>query len=125
VIGSQKPFIPNFITKTFNNRSKYPNSQQDLCLSIAEKFVHDSQSVLIYCPMQRSVNALAKKLVQLTRSRKLDFKNLNIDSEYFHNAVRVADELFGSNHYIVECLKLGIVIHHGKLPKEYRTALEL
>lgn len=125
VIGSQKPFIPNFITKTFNNRSKFPNSQQDLCLSIAEKFVHDSQSVLIYCPLQKSVNALAKKLVQLTRSRKLDFKNLNIDSEYFHNAVRVADELFGSNHYIVECLRLGIVIHHGKLPKEYRTALEL
>lgn len=125
VIGAQKPFIPNFIPKIVNNRSKYPNSQQELCLSIAEKFVHDGQNVLIYCPMQKSVNALAKKLVQMTRSRKLDFKNLNIDSEYFHNAVRVADELFGSNHYIVECLKLGIVVHHGKLPKEYRTALEL
>lgn len=126
VIGSQKPFIPNFINKiTINNRSRYPNSQQELCLSIAEKFVHDSHSVLIYCPMQKSVNALAKKLIQMNKSRRLNFKDLNIDSEYFHNAVRVADELFGSNHYIVECLKLGIVVHHGKLPKEYRTALEL
>lgn len=126
VIGAQNPFIPNFIHKIIvNNRSKYPNSQQELCLSIAEKFVHDNQSVLIYCPMQKSVNALAKKLIQMNRSHRLSFKNLNIDSEYFHNAVRISDELFGSNHYIVECLKLGIVVHHGKLPKEYRTALEL
>lgn len=126
VIGTQKPFIPQFINKIpITEKSNFPDSQQELCLSIADKFIQYNQSILVYCPSKRSVNALAKTLVKLNNKGILDFKNLNIDSQYFKNALRIADELFGSNHYIVGCLKLGVVIHHGGLPTEYRTAVEL
>lgn len=126
VLGTQNPFIPQFINKiTITKRSKFPNSQQELCLAIASKFIHENQSILIYCPLKGSVNSLAKKLIELNNKDKLDFKEIYSDSQYFKNALRIADELFGSNHYIVLCLKLGVVVHHGSLPKEYRTALEL
>ena len=127
VIGDQKPFIPKFIDKVINpsKTSVFPNTAQDLCLSIAHKYIKDDQSILIYCPQKQSVIKLAKSVVELIRCGKLDFDPIQLDNPYYSSVITQGEELFGLNHPIIISLKQGIVIHHGSLPKDYRTAVEL
>ena len=36
----------------------------------------------------------------------------------------IGSEWFGDEHPILECLKLGVAIHHGALPTPFRKVME-
>ncbi|EIY0854355.1 DEAD/DEAH box helicase [Acinetobacter baumannii] len=125
-IGEQNPFIPKFIEKKLvRPRVNFPNNSQDLTLAVAHKYINDKQSILIYCPEKKSVNSLAKRLIKIHDLNYLNFDLRKIQSPYYFSALSQGEELLGENHIAILCLKLGIVIHHGGLPKDYRTAIEL
>ncbi|NNH01891.1 DEAD/DEAH box helicase [Acinetobacter sp. ANC 5414] len=125
-LGTHNPFIPIFIQKkSVSSRSQFPNKIQDLSLSIAHKYVNDGQSILIYCPEKKSVNILAKRIIDINRQGHLCLDLGEIKSDFYTAALNQGKELLGPTHPVILCLTLGIIIHHGSLPKEYRTAVEL
>jgi len=42
----------------------------------------------------------------------------------FRSAVNIGNEWLGSNHPAVQCLRLGVAVHHGSLPKPFQRAVE-
>lgn len=126
ILGNQNPFIPKFIQKkSLSSRSQFPNNTKDLSIAIAHKYINDAQSILIYCPEKKSVNTLAKRIIEINRLGHLCFDLGEIKSNFYTTVLNQGEELLGPTHPVILCLKLGIVIHHGSLPKEYRTAVEL
>ena len=85
--------------------------------------IEDGQSVLIYCPLRASVEPFAKAIVDLNR-RGLLASVLQADGQALATAFAIGREWLGENHPILECLKLGVAIHHGALPTPFRKEVE-
>ncbi|MGI5216784.1 DEAD/DEAH box helicase [Nocardia sp. CA-290969] len=126
-VGDQKPFIPRFLSAFVpprgRRRKPFPSNQQELSLGAAWKFVEEGQTVLIFCPLRRSVNALAALIVKLNKQGALNgvFEG---DSAQLSTALTIGEEWLGPDHSILKCLKLGVAIHHGSLPTPYRKEIE-
>ena len=46
------------------------------------------------------------------------------DAELLKNAVDIGCEWLGAQHPAVECLNLGLAVHHGQLPRPFQRAVE-
>lgn len=129
-IGEEKPFIPTFIVPKSAHlpnpgvRTKlFPNDQSELTLATAWKLIEDEHTVLIYCPEKRSVNSFAKKILDLNRRGALD-SIIGSNVEKLEIAKNLGEEWLGANNPIVECLDIGVAIHHGSLPTPFRKEIE-
>ncbi|MBC7299414.1 MAG: DEAD/DEAH box helicase [Nocardia sp.] len=125
-VGSETPFVPRFLsafTPPKNRRTSFPNDQQELTLASAWQLVDEGQTVLIFCPLRRSVNSLAKAIVKLNRQGAL--RNVfEGDAAQLNTALTIGEEWLGPTHPILACLKLGVAVHHGSLPTPYRKEVE-
>lgn len=101
----------------------YPKDQRELCIATAWKLASSGHAVLIYCPMKISVNGFASDIVDLMRR---DFLESLLDEEIskLSLAITICNEWFGHDSDVVECLKLGVGIHHASLPKSYQREVE-
>lgn len=124
-VGEEKPFVPRFFDSYTppGRRKIFPADQRELCLATAWRLVEDGQSVLIYCPERRSVMPFAKTIVDLHRQGGLS-SVLVVDEQLIASALVIGTEWLGENHVLLQCLKLGIAIHHGALPSPYRKEVE-
>ncbi|MEK0226347.1 DEAD/DEAH box helicase [Bifidobacterium mongoliense] len=124
-IGDERPFIPSYFNAkkpTGKRRKDFPKNQNEMTLATAWQLIDEGQSVMIFCPLRRSVTTLAKTIVELHKQR-LIHSILPEDAD-IADAVAIGTEWFGADSYIVKCLKLGIAIHHGALPTAFRKAIE-
>lgn len=126
-VDDEEPFVPRFV-KGFvppvgTRKNVFPNDQRELCLATAWRLADDGQSVLIFCPMRKSVEPFARSIVKLEKQGALS-SVLNGNETDLANALAVGKEWFGSSHPIIECLKLGVAIHHGALPTPFRKEIE-
>ncbi|MFF2396337.1 DEAD/DEAH box helicase [Nocardia sp. NPDC058114] len=126
-VGSEKPFVPRFLTAFIppknGRRISFPNDQQELTLASAWQLVDEGQTVLIFCPLRKSVNSLAKAIVKLNRQGAL--RNVfEGDAAQLNTALTIGEEWLGPRHPILACLKLGVAVHHGSLPTPYRKEVE-
>jgi superfamily II DNA/RNA helicase len=124
-VGDEKPFVPRFINSVVPPKRKvaFPKDQRELCLAAAWKLVEDGQTVLIFCPLRKSVEPFAEAIVKLHRQGGLAAV-LSHDESVLSTALVVGAEWFGSDHPLLKCLKLGVAIHHGALPTPYRKEVE-
>ena len=126
-IDQERPFVPRYITqstpKSGGRRKPFPKDQRELCLATAWRLVKDGQTVLIFCPLRRSVEPFAKLIVQLHRQGLLS-SLLDAEPSAIDNALTIGAEWFASDHPLLTCLKLGIAVHHGALPTPYRREVE-
>lgn len=83
----------------------------------------DRQTVLVFCPQKNSVFSLAKKIVQL-HSQGLLNPLLEDGDDSLDAAIVVGEEWFGHDHPLLQCLRLGVAVHHGSLPTPYRREVE-
>jgi superfamily II DNA/RNA helicase len=125
-VGDEKPFIPRFLTATTPpigaRKRKFPADQRELCLASAWRLVEDGHTVLIFCPLRKSVEPFATAIVDLNRRGALPA--LLQDQSRVGRALAIGEEWFGPTHPVMECLKLGVAIHHGTLPTSFRKEIE-
>lgn len=121
-----KAFIPDFLrpsSATTGTRQKVcPDNSQELTLKATEKLVLSGHKVLVYCPQKRSVEPLGEMALKL-HSQGL-FETLINESRYLEKAIAIGNEWLGSNHIALKCLRLGIGIHHGSLPRPFLSEIE-
>lgn len=126
-VGEEKPFVPRFIEKkkptSGKRKAAFPRDQRELCLATTWRLVEDGQSVLIFCPLRKSVEPFAEAIVDL-HERGLLSSVLQADASHIDAALNIGAEWFDSDHAILKCLKLGVAIHHGSLPTPFRREVE-
>jgi len=126
-IGEERPFIPNyihpFIPPVGKRTTPFPKNKKELTLAATWRLVQDNHTVLIYCPEKRSVNSFAKEIINLHQRGALD-SVLSVPLKQIDLAIVLGNEWLGDRHPIVECLKIGVAVHHGSLPTPFRKEME-
>lgn len=126
-VGDEKPFIPKFVVAkkpTLGRARKlFPADQGELCIATAWRLVEEGQTVLVFCPMRRSVLPLAASIIEMHRRGHIE-SVLAQPVSALATALAVGTEWFGPDHDILACLKLGVAVHHGALPTPYRKEVE-
>jgi hypothetical protein len=79
--------------------------------------------VLIFCPERRSVEPFADVIVDLHERGALR-SLLTVDPAELRTALALGQEWLGQNNAILQCLSLGVALHHGALPTAYRKEVE-
>ncbi|MFI0468312.1 DEAD/DEAH box helicase [Saccharopolyspora sp. 5N102] len=124
-VGEDRPFIPRFLeatTPTRRRRKSFPADQRELVIATAWQLVEEGQTVLIFCPERKSVEPYAREVIKLRRQGFIDsVLPAEVD---LSGAFTIGAEWFGDDHPILECLKLGVAIHHGALPGPFRREVE-
>lgn len=125
--GSEDFFVPRFITQTMvttpsQRKSRpFPRTRQELLITAASRYIRDGDSVLIYAPERRSVDALGKAVIEAIDAGGVSFP---FQPQAVARAIRLATEWLGPNHVAVGVLKRGCSIHHGDLPYPVREEIE-
>lgn len=128
-IGENQPFIPRYVLPSVPSlpnpgvrRTQFPKDTQELTLATAWRLIQDDHTVLIYCPRRKSVDAFAKTIVDLHKRGAL---NSVLESEKdLELANTLGNEWLGEEHPIVQCMNIGVAIHHGALPTPFRKEME-
>lgn len=126
-VGNEEPFVPSFFKSkksTFGQRrNPFPIDQNEFVLATSWQLVEEGQSVLIYCPLRKSVESLASKITDLA-PRGLLKNVLEVNPDKLETILTIGREWFGGEHPILKCLKLGVAVHHGVLPAPFRKEME-
>jgi RAD3-like DEAD/DEAH box helicase len=129
-VGNEKPFIPGFIKSSIPSlpnpgvrKKPFPKNAQELSLATAWRLIADNHTVLIYCPQKSSVEAFAKVIVDLNKRGALPTV-LSVPEEKLKLAKTLGFEWLGEGHPILECLNIGVAVHHGSLPTPFRKEIE-
>lgn len=126
-VDTERPFVPRFFTGFVppigKRRTVFPRDQREFCLATAWTLVADGHTVLIYCPMRRSVEPFARAIRDLHGRGALG-PVLGSDLNALKNALAIGEEWLGADSTLLYCLKLGVAVHHGALPTPYRREVE-
>ena len=131
-VGEERPWVPRFLVGSVppdfvppkrRRRRLFPADQRELCLATAWRLVDEGQTVLIYCPLRKSVEPFADVIVDLHERGALR-SLLEVDANVLIPATALGEEWLGPNSAILKCLRLGVALHHGALPTAYRKEVE-
>ncbi len=126
-VGDEKPFIQKFLIGKLPTkgaaRKTFPSDQTELCIATAWRLMDDGQTVLVFCPLRKSVLPFAKKIVEMHKRGHIA-SVLDQPITALATAITIGEEWFGKDHVVLTCLKLGVAVHHGALPTPYRKEVE-
>ena len=129
-VGEEQSFVPGFIKSFIPSlpnpgvrKKPFPKNAQELSLATAWRLIEDDHTVLIYCPQKSSVESFAKVIVDLNKRGALP-SLLSAPEEKLELAKILALEWLGEGHPILECLNIGVAVHHGSLPTPFRKEIE-
>ena len=131
-VGEERPWVqrfiagsapPNFVPPKRRRTRLFPDNQRELCLATARRLVAEGQTVLIYCPVRKSVEPFADVIVDLHERGALR-SLLKVDADALNTATALGEEWLGADNAILKCLRLGVALHHGALPTAYRKEVE-
>lgn len=121
-VEDESPFVPRFIEEREpppgSRRSKiFPSSKNELTLAAAWRFVEQDKQVLVYCALRKSVETLGRLLLQCGKHGVL--APLRAMNRQIQDAMATGAEWLGPDHPAVQCLKYGVALHHGGLPRPF------
>ena len=120
------PFLNKFVVQkpARGRESKhYPRTNSHLSLFAAWEFAVQGKRTLIFSTQANWVESYGKQVVDLCNRGYLD--SLLEDEVSIARALEVGKEWLGENHPAVACLKVGVAIHHGRLPSPFLRELEI
>ena len=122
------PFIHQFVEQhdaIAPRRNPFPwtrQSNQELTLAGAWKFAGEGKRTLVFCTQRDNVESYAIKIVDLARRGFLP--SLLAEGTDISRAKTIGSEWLGAQHPAVECLDIGVAIHHARLPAPFRREVE-
>ena len=125
-IGDEHSWVEHFLRSRLprgRRTRQFPADQRELCIATAWALVEEGQSVLVFCPMRRSVEPFARSIVDLA-GRGVLRPVLKGPASALADALAIGAEWLGADHPVLRCLRLGVAIHHGALPTPFRKELE-
>lgn len=125
-LNSNVPFINGFVVEKAPrkpDRNPYPRKASHLALFAAWEFAAEGKRTLIFCTQANWVEGYGKQICFFVKKGYLD--TLLDDETHIARALEVGVEWLGSEHPAVSCLKIGVAIHHGRLPNPFLRELEL
>lgn len=124
-LEQQGPFLARFVEQIpprAPDRKPYPRKTKDLTLFAAWRFAQQGKRTLVFSTQANWVEGYGEAAVELHRRGYLT--TLLDDDASVLRALKVGHEWLGDQHPAVACLKLGIAIHHGRLPSPFLRELE-
>ncbi|CDZ68048.1 DEAD/DEAH box helicase-like protein [Neorhizobium galegae bv. orientalis] len=119
------PYIRHFIPEQAAirpRRTRFPRDNKELSLAAAWTFSAQGKRALIFCTQRDHVEGYAETIVDLNRRGYLP--SLLEDAALVERALAVGREWLGPNHPAVQCLPIGVAIHHGRLPGPFLREVE-
>lgn len=119
------PFIDKFVVqKPARGKEKlpYPRKTSHLTLFAAWEFAGQGKRTLIFSTQANWVEGFGKQVVDLCKRGYLG--SLLEDETPIARALEVGKEWLGEDHPAVASLKVGVAIHHGRLPSPFLRELE-
>jgi len=120
------PFLDNFVVARparGKERMPYPRKNSHLTLFAAWEFARQGKRTLIFSTQANWVKSYGKQVVDLFERGYLG--SLLDDEALIARALEVGKEWLGEDHPAVTSLKLGVAIHHGRLPNPFLRELEV
>lgn len=96
---------------------------KDITLASAWKFALEGKRVLVFITQANWVEGFGRVAMDLVNNGFL--RPLLDDHLAIARAVQIGEEWLGKGHSVVESLKIGIAIHHGKLPSPFLREIEV
>ena len=126
-VETEGPFVNRFVEAKVppagsRRRKSFPYDKHELTLAAAWKFVAQGKDVLIYCTMRRSVEKLGKDVLKcISQGMLKPLRPMNQDTQ---DVMAAGAEWLGPDHPAVQCLRYGIALHHGHLPRQFLNEVE-
>lgn len=116
-------FVEAFAPPADSRRTKaFPATKNELTLAAAWQFVAQGKEVMVYCAIRASVETLGKEILKALKHKVLT--PLRESNEKIENAIATGIEWLGADHPAVQCLRYGVALHHGGLPRQYLGEVE-
>lgn len=119
------PFINNFVTEQppiAPRRTSFPRDNPELTVAAAWQFAGEGKRTLVFCTQRDHVERYAKRIVDLARrgfiAPLLEYEDA------IERAKSVGAEWLGADHPAVQCLEIGVAIHHARLPNPFLREVE-
>lgn len=120
------PFLDKFVAEKAalgRENKPYPRKNSHLTLFAAWEFASQGKRTLIFSTQANWVESYGKQVVDLCKRGYLD--PLLENEASIARAMEVGKEWLGEDHPAVACLKVGVAIHHGRLPSPFLRELEV
>ncbi len=120
------PFLDKFVVEKpalGKEKKPYPRKNSHLALFAAWEFASEGKRTLIFSTQANWVESYGKQVVDLCKRGYLN--SLLDDETPIARALEVGKEWLGEDHPAVASLKVGVAIHHGRLPSPFLRELEL
>ena len=126
-VEAESPFVPRYIEAAkppagSRRRKTFPSDKNELTLAAAWRFVEQDKNVLIYCPLKVSVETMGKLVLKCIEQGVLQSRG--VANRRVQNAMLTGVEWLGDEHPAVRCLKHGVALHHGGLPRPFLAEVE-
>ena len=122
----EEAFVPNFVKVRAAKglrRNAFPNDEAEFHVATVDAFAGDGHSVLVYCPVRKQTESLAKAFLKASKQKYLEHIRPLAPSD-FEFAAAIGREWLGQSHCAYSALEAGIGIHHGALPRPFLSAIE-
>ncbi|UWZ81808.1 DEAD/DEAH box helicase [Occallatibacter riparius] len=122
----EEAFVPNFVkirAAKGRRRKKFPDDEAEFHVATVDAFAGDGHSILVYCPIRRQTESLAKAFLQASKQGYLEHIRPLAPSD-FEFAAAIGREWLGKSHCAYSALEAGIGVHHGALPRPFLSAIE-
>lgn len=122
----EEAFVPNFVkirAAKGRRRKKFPDDEAEFHVATVDAFAGDGHSILVYCPVRKQTESLAKAFLQASKQGYLDHVR-PLAAADFEFAAAIGREWLGESHCAYSALQAGIGIHHGALPRPFLSAIE-
>ena len=80
--------------------------------------------MLIYCPQKVSVETTANAFLKAKKAGYFNTALPRASEPHLETALRVGREWLGDSHVAVQCLRIGVAVHHGSLPRAFLGEVE-
>lgn len=120
------PFLDRFVVQKparGQEKKPYPRKTSHLALFAAWEFAAQGKRTLIFSTQADWVESYGKQVVDLCKRGYLD--SLLEEEASIARAFEIGKEWLGEDHPAVASLRLGVAIHHGRLPSPFLRELEI